>query len=206
MSAFINSGGCDKKSPNPSNGESKDGAASEHTTKSGILKRKSSGHDSGRHKRRISFNPIANRRQPSNDDGNYEVTDEPLQLPKEVLAEEQKEQSRKEEDINYVFLYVLNDWHANRSESDVERNMEIYADKRAGKEAANGREIYRATHEDLLARCQQLVTQLQEGKRVTLKGKAGRMIVEPEAGDSCNIEDVTTLIQYLTVMTVSLEF
>ena len=158
-------------------------------------------------KRRVSFNPIALRRQPSNEKGEYYVTSEPIQTPNEPQTAKQIEESLKKEDINYVFLHVLSFWHENRKESEVEINIRKYASKRAVLEARKGREIYRATHEDLLVLCRKLLTQLESGKRVTLSGKAGRMIVEPvQESETTNINDVRTLIDYLNTMTVKLEF
>jgi len=158
-------------------------------------------------KRRISFNPIALRRQPSNENGEYDVTSEPIRPAKEPQTDEQIEESLKKEDINYVFLHVLSFWHENRKESEVEINIRKYAGKRAVLEARNDREIYRATHEDLLVLCLKLLTQLEAGKRVTLSGKAGRMMVEPvQESETTDINDVRTLIDYLNMMTVKLEF
>lgn len=158
-------------------------------------------------KRRVSFNPIALRRQPSNEKGEYDVTSESIRPSKEPQTAEQIEESLKKEDINYVFLHVLSFWHGNRKESEVEINIRKYADKRAVLEARNDREIYRATHEDLLVLCRKLLTQLESGKRVTLSGKAGRMMVEPvQESEATNINDVRTLIDYLNTMTVDLEF
>jgi hypothetical protein len=157
-------------------------------------------------KRRVSFNPIAIRRQPSDESGNYEVTCEPIKPSNFPPTAEQIEENLKAEDINYVFLYVLNFWSTKPCGNDVEANMERYADKRAGLEAKNGRGIYRATHEDLLVLCQKLLTQLAAGKQVTLSGKAGKMMVKPVASETADINDVRTLIDYLNMMTVKLEF
>mgnify|MGYP006164131199 CR=1 FL=1 len=157
-------------------------------------------------KRRVSFNPIALRRQPSDESGKYEITTEPVRPPKEPQTSEQIEESLKKEDINYVFLYVLNFWVANRKCIDVERNIHKYADKKAALEAKNNREIYRATPEDILVLCQKLLTQLEAGSRVTLKMKGGQMMVEPVESETADINDVRTLIDYLNMMTVQLEF
>ena len=81
-----------------------------------------------------------------------------------------------------------------------------YTNKRAGLEARNGRNIYRATLKDILFLCQKLLTQLEAGKRVTLTSKAGRMVVEAVDSETADINDVRTLIDYLNMMTVKLEF
>ena len=168
---------------------------------------KDAGKQPDKKKRRVSFNPIANRRQPSNESGAYEVTCEPIRPPNFPPTDEQIEKNLKEEDINYVFLYVLNFWAANPCGNDVEANIETYADKRANLEARNDRQIYRATHEDLLVLCRKLLIQLEAGNRVTLKGKAGRMMIEPKANqETADINDVRTLTDYLDTRTVKLEF
>jgi hypothetical protein len=158
-------------------------------------------------KKRVSFNPIALRRQPSDENGEYDVTSEPIRPSKEPQTDNQIEESLKKEDVNFVFLHVLSFWHQNRKESDVEINIRKYAGKRAVLEARNDREIYRATHEDILVLCIKLLKQLEAGKRVTLSGKAGRMMVEPvQKSETTNINDVRTLIDYLNTMTVKLKF
>ena len=168
---------------------------------------KDAGKQPDKKKRRVSFNPIANRRQPSNESGAYEVTCEPIRPPNFPPSDKKIEKNLKEEDINYVFLYVLNFWAIKQCGNEVETNIQKFADKRAELESRNGREIYRATHEDLLVLCRKLLTQLEAGKRVTLKGKAGRMLIEPVAdSETADINDVRTLTDYLNMMTVDLEF
>ena len=110
----------------------------------------------------------------------------------------------KAEDIKYVFLYVLSAWSS--GDRLVSANMKKYGDIRQGlaKEKNNGRlkiagrEIYRATHGDLLVQCQKLLTQLAAGRVVTLTSKAGKMNVNPVASsETADINDVKTLIVYL---------
>ena len=155
-------------------------------------------------KKKISFNPLALRRQPSDDNGEYNVTTEPIKPSNFPPTIEQMKANLKAEDINYVFVYVLNFWSS--GDRQVSANMKKYADKRQGlaKEKNNGRlkiagrEIYRATHRDLLVQCQKLLTQLAAGRVVTLKSKAGQMNVNPVASsETVDINDVKTLIDHL---------
>ena len=159
-------------------------------------------------KKKISFNPLAIRRQPSDDNGEYNVTIEPIKPSNFPPTIEQMKANLKAEDINYVFVYVLNFWSSGDHEYRawlVSANMKKYADKRQNlangknkKLKIAGREIYRATHRDLLVQCQKLLTQLAAGRVVTLKSKAGQMNVNPVASsETVDINDVKTLIDHL---------
>ena len=109
--------------------------------------------------KRASFNPIAMCASISN--GKCRITKKTLKPPKREKTIEQIKKNLKAEDINYVFVYVLNFWSSGDHEYRawlVSHNMKKYADKKQSRANGNtltkdrfaGRKIYRATHGDLL--------------------------------------------------------
>jgi len=166
--------------------------------------------------KRASFNPIAMCASISN--GKCRITKKTLKPPKREKTIEQIKKNLKAEDINYVFVYVLNFWSSDNhqlkgtansafiSGMRVSHNMKKYADKKQIRANGNtltkdrfaGRKIYRATHGDLLVLCQKLLTQLSAGRMVTLKSTVAQLNVYPQRIDGkVNIKDVKDLIEYL---------
>jgi len=166
-------------------------SAVKKVTKKKVTKRASS--------KRASFNPIAICA--SNSNGKYRIEKKSIKPPNRPKTIEQMKANLKAEDIKYVFLYVLSLWSS--GDRLVSANMKKYADKRQIRanginDRFAGREIYRATHRDLLVQCQKLLTQLEAGRVVTLTSKAGKMNVNPEPIDGmADINDVNTLMWYL---------
>ena len=132
-------------------------------------------------RKRVTFNPIAMRRLPSNEEGEYNIAPEALRKPAQPKTQYQREESLRQEDVNYVFLNIVNLWSNNEMGWMMDQWINTWVLKRTQKQLRNGRndnEIRHASKEDLLKMCNRLVKDLEENKApITLKGDAGQLMV-----------------------------
>jgi len=127
-------------------------------------------------KRRVTFNPIANKRQPSDEKGDYEIVEVPL-LPecKILTSDEERRASARKEDVLFTFMWVLSEW-----DGGVNCVIPSVISRATAKRNATARpygEMTEPTYEELFLLCGPLITKLENGESVTLSGRAGRMMV-----------------------------
>ena len=126
--------------------------------------------------RRVTFNPIANKRQPSDENGDYDIVEVPLRPGGEILtSDEERRASARKEDILFTFMWVLNEW-----DGGVNCVIPSVISRATAKRNATPRpygEMTEPTYEELFLLCGPLITKLENGESVTLSGRAGRMMV-----------------------------
>jgi len=149
--------------------------------------------ESPKRKRRVSFHPVVKRGVPVSEGGDYEH--EELK-EKEVV-------DRKEQDILFVFMFVVNDWAECRSINspiNLVHTMAVATSKRERSESKRGRPcIIHPTKKDMIDCCRTLMIKLNLGQNTKLVSKAGRMMVScVQDAETCDIDDIRSLELYLS--------
>jgi len=126
-------------------------------------------------KRRVSFAPIANKRQPSDENGDYEVIEVPLLPPKLEKTTAERVASVKKEDVLFTFMWVLNEW--DESASCVIPSIISRATEKRNRGDRPYGQMVEPTYAELFLLCGPIIATLETGESVTLAGKAGRMMV-----------------------------
>jgi len=124
-------------------------------------------------KRKVSFNQVALKRCPSDEDGEYSIIEVPLKPECHIKTRADMVASVRKEDVLFTFMWVINEWDGGVncvipsviSRATCKRNQ---GDRPYG-------QMIEPTYEELFLLCGPLIDKLKEGKTVTLAGKAGRM-------------------------------
>ena len=138
-------------------------------------------------KRKVSFNKVALKRCPSDENGEYDIIKVPLLPECPVKTTADMVASVRKEDILFTFMWVLNEWDGGVScvipsiisRATAKRNM---GDRPYG-------QMIEPTYNELFLLCVPLIAKLKNGESVTLSSKAGRMMVG-DVGSVKSLADV----------------
>lgn len=141
--------------------------------------------------RRVTFNTKASLRNPSDENGNYIVTEIDTKPRKKYKTPEERAAGIREGDILFVFMHLINDWLGSGKRNDIiVRAIRKATETRSKK---TDRIIEKPSTEELIAQCNSLIDQLATGN-VTLVGRAGRMMVQnTESATGVDITDIKQL-------------
>ena len=126
-------------------------------------------------KRKVSFNQVALKRCPSDEDGEYSIIEVPLKPEGHIKTVADMVASVRKEDVLFTFMWVLNEWDG--GVNCVIPSVISRATRKRNQGDRPYGQMTEPTYEELFLLCGPLIDELKEGKAVTLAGKAGRMMV-----------------------------
>jgi len=126
-----------------------------------------------RQKRRAYFNQLVLLRMPSDEEGQYDVVPKELKPGGEIRNDEQRKASKKQRDIDYVFLHTIFVICNHTQEVDVfvEYNIQLHTRTRCQLELdRHKRTAYKPTLRDIYDKCVWVLAVLDREPRIDITG------------------------------------